>query len=249
MNFGKIGLRTLLIAGVCLATFSAKAYICPIPIFSTYENAFPDLRLAEEAVVTLTRQTTLWRKELDYTDALGIREKGYLRPVPGVKGKHNEIITQMQKAAGESANIIGNSESSIDGVSDLGNYSSAQGQIRGELTVRPYAERGGKNYTTAELNDILGNQRTSVNDFSANAIGMGATVVVNAAVAAEESIPKERAKQIAKAKTMAELYELMLGLDRRIYERSLLASAVEATNAGVEALRVLTGVSTTSSGQ
>ena len=249
MKFGKVSLGTLLVAGVCVATFSAKAYICPIPIFSTYENAFPDFRLAEEAVLTLTRQVTLWQKELEYTDALGKRKNGYLRPVRGVKGDHNEIITQMQKAAGESANIIQKSGARIDGVGDLGNYASAQGQMKSELTVRPYAERGGKNYTTGELNDILENQRTAVNDFSASAIGMGATISVNAAVAAEESIPKERSKQIAKAKTLAELYELMLGLDRRIYERSLLASAAEATVAEVEALRVLTGASTTSSGQ
>jgi len=247
MKSYKISLGTLLAAGVCLATFSAKAYICPIPIYSVYENTFPDFQLVEESTVTLAKQILLEDKETSYTDALGKRQGGHLRPVPGVKGKHNEIITQMQKGAGNGANIIHNSSASIAGVENLGDYSSSKSQVQNKLTVRPFEERNGKSYTTNELNTIVENQRTAINDFSANAIGMGAAETVNAVAAAAESDPKERSKQVAKAKTLAELYELMLGMDRRIYERSLHVSAVEATNAGVEALRILTGASTTSS--
>jgi len=196
----------------------------------------------------------LMQDETKYTKALGKRKGNHLKPVPGVGKKykkHNEIIVQMQEAAGNGANIIQNSSASLSeiGISDLGNYGSAKSQIQEKLTVRPYSERNGKTYTTAELNEILENQRTAINDFSANAIGMGAAETVNAACDAADSNPEDRAKQVAKAKTLAELFELMLGMDRRIYERSLHVSAVEATNAGVEALRVMTGVSTTSSGQ
>ena len=245
----KISLSTLLVAGVCVATFSAQAWFCPVPIFSTYENAFPDRYLLTESILTFAKQTSLKHSELNYTEALGKREGGHLRPVPGVEEKHNEIITQMQKGAEQGANIISNSAASIEGVGNLGDYSAAKSEIDSNLTVRPYSERNGRNYTTAELNGILENQRTAINDFAANAIGMGAAESVNAAGAAAESDPETRAKQVAKAKTLAELYELMLGMDRRIYERSLHVSAVEATNAGVEALQVLAGASATSSGQ
>ena len=240
----------MLVAGVCLATFSAAAYLCiPTPIYSAYENQFPDLYLMEESIITSADLLSMQQDEATYTAALGKQSGGLLRPVPGVKSKHNEIITQMQEGAKEGASIIGNSSIGIDGIEDLGDYSSSKGQIRNELTVRPYSERGGKNYTTTELNTILGNERTAVNNYAAYAIGMGAAENVNAAKVAAQSEPKVRAKQIAKAETLAELYELMLGMDRRIYERSLHASAVEATNAGVEALQVLAGVSATSSGQ
>ena len=177
------------------------------------------------------------------------RKNGHLRPVPGVKKKHNEIIVQMQEAAGNGANIISNSKLSIDGIDNLGDYSSAKSQIDEKLVVRPYSERNGKTYTTAELNEIFEKQRTAINDFAANAIGMGAAETVNAMGDAVDSNPEDRAKEIAKAKTLAELFELMIGMDRRIYERSLHASAVEATNAGVEALQALAGVSMVNSGQ
>ena len=245
----KISLRALLVAGVCAATFSAGAYLCiPTPICSVYENIFPDFFLMEESIITGEGQELLAQKEEEYTEAIGKRQGDALRPVPGVKSKHNEIITQMQKEAGDGANIIQNSSANVE-ISNLGDYSSAKGQIEEKWTVRPKSERNGKNYTTSELNTILESERTAVNDFAANAIGMGAAETVNAAVAAAESDPETRAKQIAKAETLAELYELMLGMDRRIYERSLHASAVEATNAGVEALQALAGISATSSGQ
>ncbi len=249
----KVSLRTAVITGVCMAAFSAGAYLCiPTPICSVYENLFPDFYLMEESIITGSEQQSLAEKEEKYTNAIGRQQGGYLRPVRGVKSKHSEIITKMQEAAGNGANIIQKSSStSLDdiGISDLGNYSSAKSQIEEKLTVRPKSERNGKNYTTADLNTILQQERTAVNDFAANAIGMGAAETVNAAVVAAESDPETRAKQIAKAETLAELFELMLGMDRRIYERSLHASAVEATNAGVEALQALAGTSATSSGQ
>ena len=246
----KWSLKSMLVAGVCLATFSATAYLCiPTPIYSVYENLYPDLYLMEESILTSSDFLSMKQDEETYTKALGRQKSGVLRPVPGVKSEHNEIITQMQQSAKDGANIISKSSTGIDGIDDLGDYSSSKGQIRKKLTVPAYAERGGKSYTTAELNTILENERTSVNNFAAYAIGMGAAETVNAAKVAAQSEPKVRAKQIAKAETLAELYELMLGMDRRIYERSLHASAVEATNAGVEALQVLAGVSATSSGQ
>ncbi|MDY6407963.1 MAG: hypothetical protein SPL08_04620 [Pseudomonadota bacterium] len=253
MKFIKEGLGTLLVAGMCGATLSAQAVlICPTPICSVYENLYPDLYLTEEALITSADQASKKQKEVKYTKTLGTMSGKGLKPVPGVGKKykkHNEIIAQMQEGAGNGANIIAQSTVQIDGIDNLGDYSVAKSDINNQLTVRPYAERNGKNYTTAELDKILENQRTALNDYAANAIAMGATETVNAAGAAAESDPEDRAKQIAKADTLAELYELMLGMDRRIYERSLHASAVEAANAGVDALRVLSGVSTTSSGQ
>ncbi|MBR6412474.1 MAG: hypothetical protein IKS41_04870 [Alphaproteobacteria bacterium] len=255
MKSFKLCLGALMVAGVCAVALPAGAsYLtsCPEEITSVYEIAFPDLFLMEEAIVTAFQQQSLASDEHDYTKALGKRKGNYLKPVPGVGKKykkHNEIIVQMQEAAGNGANIIQKSETSINGISNLGNYSSAKSQIQNKLTVRPYSERNGKTYTTAELNEILENQRTAINDLSANAIGMGAAETVNAACDAADSTPKDRAKQVAKAETLAELYELMLGMDRRIYERSLHVSAVEATNAGIEALRIMTGASTTSSAQ
>ena len=254
MKSFKIGLSTLLVAGVCLVAFSAKAYWCWQYVDSVYENEVPDKNLMVESGKTMAREALAKRNETTYTNSLGKFKGGSLRPVPGVEKKykkHNEIIVQMQEAAGNGANIINNTQTSTTniGISNLGNFSVAKGEMDDNLTVAPYEDRNGKIYTTQELNDILTKQRTAINDFSANAIAMGAAETVNAAGAAAESTPKKRAKQIAKAETLAELYELMLGMDRRIYERSLHASAVEATNAGVEALMVLSGSASISSGR
>lgn len=250
MNSLKTNLGALLVAGVCLATFSAKAgWFCPTPVYSTYENRTPDYNLMQESILTEAKEASLKQKEVKYTNSLGKRQGDGLRPVRGLKSKHSEVITEMQTGAKNGASIIGNSKTEIANVSDLGNYSSAKSQINKELTIRPYAERNGKEYTSAEIQTVLENQRTVVNDFSANAIGMGAAETVNAAGSAAESDPETRAKEVAKAETLAELYELMLGMDRKIYERSLHASAVEATNAGVVAIQLLTGASTTSGGQ
>jgi len=245
-NF-KRALSMVAVAGVCLASLSAQSggfMNCPEPIESEYENDFPNFFLSEESIVTYAKQSLLKHKEETYTKTLGIRKGNHLRPVPGVEKKHNEIIVQMQEAAGNGGNIIANSPLKIEGVDNLGDYSSAKSKIQEKLTIRPTSERNGQVYTTAEMNEIMENRRTATNDFSAAAAGMGAAETVNAASVAAESNPEERAKEVAKAETLAELYELMLGMDRRIYERSLHASAVEATNAGVTALSLLAGTST-----
>ena len=250
MKSFKISLEALAVAGVCLASCSAMAFgSCPDEIDSVYENTHPDFFLMDESVMTAAKQVSLASDEKEYTNALGEQKGGHLKPVKGVKKKHNEIIVQMQEGAGNGANIISKSNLSISGIDNLGDYSSAKSQIQDKLTVRPYSERNGRVYTTAELDEILENQRTAINDFAANAIGMGAAETVNAAGVAAESNPEDRAKEVAKAKTLAELFELMLGMDRRIYERSLHVSAVEATNAGVEALQLLVGIASTSSGE
>ena len=67
----KWGLKTMLVAGVCLATFSAGAYLCiPTPICSVYENIFPDFWLMEESIITGAGQMSMAQDEEDYTNAI-----------------------------------------------------------------------------------------------------------------------------------------------------------------------------------
>ena len=62
MKSFKISLKAMLIAGVCLATFSAGAYLCiPTPIYSVYENIYPDFWLMEESDITGPGQASCHR--------------------------------------------------------------------------------------------------------------------------------------------------------------------------------------------
>ena len=229
------------VVGLCLTASIARAAFL-IPIASIYEFSFPDLKLLIESELTRWKQEALKYDEILYTDTLGKVGGGSLR---GVSGKVNEIIAETQEMAGNGSNIIAHSGTGyrLKDVPNLGNYTQeTREQIEKNLVVQA---KKGIEYTTAETKKIMENQRIAINDFATSGIAMGATETVNAGVSADDSQPKKRAEQIAKAKDVGAMYELITGMDRHIYERSLHASAVEASDAGIRALQVLQGLSRT----
>lgn len=234
------------VMGLCLGIVQAQAsYI--IPIESNYENNAPNIRLLIESEITRWKQEALKYKEMIYTDTVGEQKGNKLRPVPPAKsGDINEIIAETKVSAKEGATIIGNSLSEISGVSDIGNYSSSKSTFENKYTVQ--YERA-SDYTQNELDTIDENQRVVLNDWGSNGAAMGAAIVANAADVAAKSEPKKRAKEIAQAKELGAMFELMLGMDRRIYERSLMVSATEAATAGVKAMQIIRGASKTTIGK
>ena len=250
MNKLKLSIGALAIAMVVGAVVPAEAYI--IPIRSNYEawNAGSvDWRLFLESELTRWKQDNLKRKEIKYTDKVGQQGQGDdgkagLQMVRGTKGKQNEIITEMRKSAGNGKSAISNTDAGLD-LSGLKGYASYDGSDADSQADSDFVVHAniGDTYSQSQLKSIYEKQGTNLNEAAANAIAYGAVETVNAAVDAAQSDKKERAKQMAKATELSSALELMLGLDRRIYERSLHVSGLEATAAGVEAIQILQGVS------
>ena len=233
MNKLKLSVGTLAI-GLFLMAMPAKAYI--IPIASLTENRQPNWRLLIESELTRWKQDALKQKEIIYTETLGKRGTGddgtgKLAKVPGIAASHSEIITQMQEGAEQGANIIEKSSTNVT-TSDFSGIDASTG----------------RDYTDTELSETFEKHRTALNTVATYAIAMGATETVNAAIRSAESAPKKRTEQFAKAKELGEMYELMLGQDRKIYERSLHAAALEATAGGLEAARILQSIAVASVG-
>jgi len=116
-------------------------------------------------------------------------------------------------------------------------------------------EGSGIGYSTSSTDDIGENQRVAINDMAVNGLSMASATAadVNSAngVCAKEGeedkvlTPEQRADEMAKARTVQGMYEMMMIMDRAVYERSLKAASVEATTAGIQAMKVLSGVATT----
>ena len=248
----KWGVGALAIMVACMAATPGKAFI--IPIMSEYEaymgTISPDMKEQLESILTQFKQEALKHKELDYTDHVGNRgvgddgKKG-LQMVAGTKReKQNQIITETRKSAGNGSGAIGNTNADVDisGLKAYSNYNGSNASAQSENDWIVHANIG-DTYTQNQLRNIYEKQGTNLNNAAANAIAYGAVETVNAAVDAAQSDKKERAKQMAKGKELSSALQLMLGLDRRIYERSLHASAIEATAAGVEAIQILQSIS------
>jgi hypothetical protein len=98
-------------------------------------------------------------------------------------------------------------------------------------------------YSSDELDKIEEQQRIALNNLVEANIAYGTINTVEASVGAGESEPEKRAQDIGQAKNLKSLYEMMLGMDRKNYERSLKVSALDATDSGVYAMQVLQGLS------
>ena len=243
-----VGALAIMVAAVAMPV---KAYILPIRSdFEAWNSASPDMREQLESVLTQFRQESLKRKEMDYTDKVGEQGKGDdgkkgLQKVEGTDGKKcNQIITETRKSAKNGSGAISNTDAKID-ISGLKKYSEYDGKTASSQSENDWLVHGniGDTYSESQLKDIYEKLGTNVNDTATNAITYGAVETVNAAVDASQSDKEERSKQMGKGKELSSALQLMLGLDRRVYERSLHASAIEATAAGLEAIQVLQSVS------
>jgi len=256
MNKLKLSIGALAIAMAVGAVVPARAYI--VAIESDYEAWDPgsvDWRLHLESELTRWTQDNTKRKEINYTDKVGQQGQGDdgkdgLQMVRGTKGKQNEIITEMRKSAGNGKNAISNTDAGVDasGLKGYSNYDGSDADSQDDNDWVVHANIG-DTYSQDQLRKIYEKQGTYLNETAANAVAYGAVETVNAAVDAAQSNKKERAKQMAKATELSSGLELMLGLDRRVYERSLHVSGLEATAAGVEAIQILQGVSKGAEGE
>ena len=224
-----VGLIGILTAG------AAQAYI--IPVASVYEINGPDWQLFLEAELTRWKQEALKYREMAYTDTLG--------RIGGPVLNDGGILSQMQGAATDSSNLIEQTIVPIPYVSDLGTYSEAtQKQIEDNLML---PARKGLSFTSAQIDEIAEKQRVVINDWAEGGIAMATAVVADTTDTAVASLPETRGGQLASAQDLSSMFEMMLRMDRQIYERSLQLSAIEATDAGVTALQLLQGLSRTTS--
>jgi len=253
----KLGVGALAMLVACTAAMPAEAYLTPIRSnYEAWNSASPDMREQLESLLTQFRQESLKRKEMDYTDKVGERGKGDdgkkgLQKVEGTDGKKcNQIITETRKSAKNGTGAISNTDADID-ISGLKKYSEYDGkdassQSENDWVVHPNI---GDTYSQSQLKTIYEKLGKNVNDTATNAIAYGAVETVNAAVDASQSDKEERSKQMGKGKELSSALQLMLGLDRRVYERSLHASAIEATAAGLEAILILQSISKGAEGE
>ena len=227
-------LGALAIVGLCLLPQRSLAYV--IPINSSHENMTSNIALLIESEITRWKQEALKYRELLYTDILG--QEGSL-------GK-NPVINSMQDAAKDGEAVLQKTATTMKYVSDLSDYGTAKSSLEQYYVVDP---EKGLEYTTQQMNEILENQRVAINDLAKNGIALAAVDTVWTSINSGESQPGTRASAIAKAKDMNALYEMMLAMDRSIYERSLRISGVEATDAGIHAMQTLQGLARTASKQ
>lgn len=231
MNHKSFRFGLLAMLGVCLLAHSVSAaYV--IPINSRYEKRTFDINLMIESEMTRWKQEALKYKEMMYTDMMGKAGGGSL-------GK-NKIIEEMKDAAKDGTGAIGNTTASLRYLSNLSNYDSVKDNLAEHYVVR--AEKGIK-YTQSELEEIYENQRVAIDELARAGITQAAVEIVGAEIDASNSTPEKRAQEMAKAKDLNAMYELVLGMDRRNYERSLRISALDATDAGIQAMQVLQGIS------
>ena len=103
--------------------------------------------------------------------------------------------------------------------------------------------------STSQAEEIRANQRIAINDLATKGIAMSAVQTVWTSRNAGDSDPEKRAEDLAQAKDVNAMYELMLGLVRDSYEHELRISSVEATDAGIHAMQTLQGLARTASKQ
>jgi len=223
--YSRLGVAAMV--GLCLLPRVSSAYV--IPILSLHENRTSNIALMIESEITRWKQEALKYREMLYTDILG--KEGSLG--------NNKIISKVEEAAKDGAAAIQNAETSLKHVSNLSDYSSAKSNLERYYTVDP---NKGLEYTTREMEEILESQRVAINEMAKDGIALAAVDTVWASINSGESDPEERSKEMAKAKDMNAMYELMLGLDRANYERALRISSVEAADASIRAMQALQGL-------
>ena len=223
--YSRLGVAAMI--GLCLLPRVSSAYV--IPINSVHENRTSNIALLIESEITRWKQEALKYREMLYTDILG--KEGSL-------GK-NKVISEVEEAAKDGASALQKAETNLKNVSNLSDYNSAKSNLEKYYTVDP---NKGLEYTTKETEDILESQRVAINDMAKDGIALAAVDTVWASINASKSDPDERSKEMAKAKDMNAMYELMLGLDRANYERALRISSIEATDAGIRAMQTLQGL-------
>jgi len=239
MNKFKQSVCLLTLGLMCLAAVPVRAYF--LPIDSVYENIWPDLELLIESEITRWKQEGLKYKEVVYTDTLGTIGEGNdgkpgLQVVPGVdEAEENQILSEVRGNAGEGAGIITETMAEADKA-----YSEL---VEDENKKYIEANKKKDEYTETDVESIYEYQADSLNDIAVHGIAMAAMETANAGANAAQSDPELRAKEIAMATDLGGMFELMLGMDRRIYERSLEVSAIDAANATLNAMRVLQGLS------
>ena len=257
MNKLKLGVGMLAIAVALGVASPVRAYI--IPIMSRVEAWNPgsmDWRLFLESELTRWKQENLKHKEMTYTDKVGEQGKGDdgksgLQKVPGTHGKkQSQIITETRKSAKNGSGAISNTDADVD-TSGLKKYAYYDGSDASKQSSSDWVMHAniGDTYSQSQLKSIYETMGTNLNQSATNAIAYGAVETVSAAVDASQSDKEERAKQMAKGQELSSASELMLGEDRRIYERSLHVSALEATAAGIEAIQVLQSISKGAEGE
>ena len=227
----------VVLGGMMMAT-SAQAYFL-IPIASNYENIQHNIKLMIESEITRWNQASLLYKEMLYTDLMG--------KVGGASLGKNNVIEQMKEASKDGASSISSTTPNLKKVSNLSSYEGGTKQaLEDNYIVR--AQKG-LDYSEMQIAEIQQNQREAIDELARAGIAEAAVEIVGTSIDATDSEPGKRADDMAKAKDMNAMYELMLGMDRRNYERSLRISTVEATDAGIQAMQTLQGISKVAAGR
>ncbi len=232
MSYKKTILGIMTLMSVLMVSYSGAAYV--IPISSAEENSWPNMKLLVESEITRWQQEALKYQEMLYTDLIGKVGGGSL-------GKNN-VVTQMKEAAKDGANIIEQTTVELEKITDLSDYSKAKQEIEKYYLIRP---EYGKLYSEDVVRQLHENQKAALNSLAIGSITQAAVNTVGAAVSKVNSEKEARAKDISKAKDVNSMIEMMVGMDRQTYERMLQISALEAADAGVQAMSVLKGISET----
>ena len=232
MSFKKYLSVAILLGGMTMTQAVQSAYV--VPINSRKENGEPNIMLLIEAEITRWQQDALKYQEMLYTDLVG--------KVGGGSLGDNDVISQMKESARDGANIIGRTTVELGKVTDLSNYATAKQELEKYYLIRP---EYGKLYSEDVIRQLKENQRIAVNDLAVGAIAQAAVNTVGASVSKSNSEKEVRSKEIAKAKDVNAMMEMMIGMDRQAYEKMLQISATEAADAGVQAMVVLKGLSAT----
>ena len=206
--------------------------LCPLmPVCPVEANAewMSEIKLLVESEISRTIQNGVKMKEMMLTDLMSGQLGG------------NNVLSEIQTASKDGASAIEKTAVQLKNVSDLGNYTQA---TRDALTENYMInEKKILDYSSDELDKIEEQQRVALNNLVEANIAYGTINTVEASVGAGESEPEKRAQDIGQAKNLKSLYEMMLGMDRKNYERSLKVSALDATDSGVYAMQVLQGLS------
>ena len=215
-----------------VSSVASAQVLCPLmPVCPVEANAewSSEIKLLVESEISKAIQNGVKMKEMMLTDLMA-----------GQLGANN-VLSEIQTASKDGASAIQKTAVQLDKVTDLSDYTEATQKALTENYV--INEDKILEYSRTELDQIEENQRKALNDLVEANIAYGTINTVEASVGAGESEPDKRANDVGQAKDLKSLYEMMLGMDRKSYERSLKTSALDATDAGVYAMQVLQGVS------
>ncbi len=228
-SFLKFGFYFGIMMGI--SSVASAQVLCPLmPVCPVEANAewMSEIKLLVESEISKAIQNGVKMKEMMLTDLM-----------TGELGGNN-VLSEIQTASKDGASAIQKTAVKLENVSDLSNYTEAQ-----KALTENYMVDADKilNAANTELNKIEENQRVALNDLIEANIAYGTINTAEATAGASESEPDKRANDIGQAKNLKSLYEMMLGMDRKSYERSLKTSALDATDAGVHAMQILQGLS------